>query len=507
MGTFNDRRFGESNPSLSIEEKLQERYTRERQRGQGRKGMFNLEEDGADLFGFEDEGQALGGLTHGGRSVNELKGDDFVAQGLGEDDEDEERGRVGMDQVRRAHFGGFEQGDEEEDKPDRKRSRQEIMNEVIAKSKEHKVSRLSIHSIRNLWDLVYDHIYRESWHTDDQYARQQQQEEDAEMRDELDADIADLQALLAESAPAKAAPGSSAAALSGEAAYAARAARTAPAATSAGATAGAADDGTYDSMVRELAFDARAKPKDRTKTEDELAIEEKEKLEAAEAKRLRRMRGEESDEEDEEEGGRGKRRRKGDKDAGRREADDLDDDYQEEDLLGPGLTREDIENMGKGEGGSDEEDEDEEGSEGEDEEDGSEEDEDEEEEDSEDDDDESEASSMADLDDDAPELLSVDEDVDMADEIVKGKKKRDAAAVSGKRKARTIDIPFTFACPETIEEFEDITEPLDDSALGTVVQRIRALHHPSLAEGNKDKLQVSLLPTRLLPVWLSTQRL
>ena len=147
MGTFNDRRFGESNPSLSIEEKLQERYTRERQRGQGRKGMFNLEDDSADLFGMDDEGQTLGGLTHGGRSVNELKGDDFEAQGFGEDDEDEEKGRVGMDTVRRAHFGGFEEKDEG-DAPERKRSRQEIMNEVIAKSKEHKVSDTSFQNGR-----------------------------------------------------------------------------------------------------------------------------------------------------------------------------------------------------------------------------------------------------------------------------------------------------------------------------------------------------------------------
>jgi nucleolar protein 14 len=34
-------------------------------------------------------------------------------------------------------------------------------------------------------------------------------------------------------------------------------------------------------------------------------------------------------------------------------------------------------------------------------------------------------------------------------------------------------------------------EPLDDSAIPTVVQRIRAIHHPSLAQGNKEKLQVS----------------
>jgi nucleolar protein 14 len=40
-----------------------------------------------------------------------------------------------------------------------------------------------------------------------------------------------------------------------------------------------------------------------------------------------------------------------------------------------------------------------------------------------------------------------------------------------------------------VEEFEDILEGLDDEALPIVVQRIRALHHPSLAQGNKEKLQ------------------
>lgn len=178
----------------------------------------------------------------------------------------------------------------------------------------------------------------------------------------------------------------------------------------------------------------------------------------------------------------------------------MDDDYVEEDLLGPGLTREDIENMGQGAEASDEEEDEEDGSEdgsedneegsGSDEEgEGEDEDEDGDDDDDDNDDDESDASSMADLDDDAPELLSVDDDVDMADEIVKGKKKRDAATAS-KGKAKAVDIPYTFSCPATIEEFEDIMEPLDDSALTIVVQRIRALHHPSLAEGNKDRLQV-----------------
>jgi nucleolar protein 14 len=119
-GTFSDRRFGESNPSLSIEDRMLERYTRERQRGQGKKGMFNLEDD-TDVFGGLDEGDEgtmLGGLTHGGRSVMDLPGDDFDAQGFGEDDEDEEergeKGRVDMRTVRRDHFGGFGQDQDEE---------------------------------------------------------------------------------------------------------------------------------------------------------------------------------------------------------------------------------------------------------------------------------------------------------------------------------------------------------------------------------------------------------
>ena len=91
-----------------------ERYTRERQKGQGKKGAFNLEDEGEELEGF-DEGEVLGGLTHGGRSVLELPGDDFDKQGLGEVDEDES-GVIGRRAVDSGHFGGFklvENGDEE----------------------------------------------------------------------------------------------------------------------------------------------------------------------------------------------------------------------------------------------------------------------------------------------------------------------------------------------------------------------------------------------------------
>lgn len=80
-------------------------------------------------------------------------------------------------------------------------------------------------------------------------------------------------------------------------------------------------DAEYDHLVGELVFDKRSKPADRTKTEEELALEAKEHLEAAERRRLRRMRGDEED--TEEEGGQGRRKRRKAAQGG----DDLEDSF------------------------------------------------------------------------------------------------------------------------------------------------------------------------------------
>lgn len=284
---------------------------------------------------------------------------------------------------------------------------------------------------------------------------------DDDLRDALDENLDDLRELLATAPiPDKAAAASI---LPGPSRPAARPVE------------GAAQDTDYDQMVRTLGYESRAKPKDRTKTEEELAIEEAEKLQKAEAKRLRRMRGEDaSDDEDETEGG-FKKRRKLEK---RGEEDDLDDDFVDDDeLLGPGLTREGLESMALPQRDESEEEDDEDDEDDEDEED-----------DSEEDDDEDDVSEMEDLnDDEAPELVPVDSDDDEA--VVK--RSKTSGKGKGKAKATTKEIPFTFPCPTSIEELEDIMDELDDSALPTVVQRIRAVHHPSLAQGNKEKLQVS----------------
>ncbi|TXT06079.1 hypothetical protein VHUM_03552 [Vanrija humicola] len=424
-GTFRDRRFGESDPSLSLEDRMLERYTRERQKGQGKKGAFNLEDDD-DAFGVDgDDGWALGGLTHGGRDVDDLPGDDFDAQGFAEYD-DEDTGAISRRQVHREHFGGFEDNGDDEDE-ERKKSKHEVMSEIISKSKEYKLE------------------------------RQHQKEMDSHMREELDEGLDELRALLGESVPVRPAvqlpgPQRTAAAIPDQ-----------------------QTDGDYDELVRTLGYEARSKPKDRTKTEDELAVEEKERLEEAEAKRQRRMRGEASDDEDQ------PASKKGKASSGRvPDADDLDDDFVgdvDEDggvsLLGPGLTREAIEDMDMGSVNGDDIDSD--GSDGDEEDDDEEGDEDE---DDDDDDDEDEISDMEDLDDES--AASDDEDDTPLAPKTKNK---------GKGKAVATEIPFTFPCPSTVEDFIDIVQELPDSALPTVVQRIRALHHPSLAQGNKEKLQ------------------
>src|ERR1700691_2418641 len=68
-----DRRFGENDPTMSIEERMLERFTKERQRA-SKGAAFNLED--------EEE------LTHYGQSLSKLDDFDNVGLGLGDDEED-----------------------------------------------------------------------------------------------------------------------------------------------------------------------------------------------------------------------------------------------------------------------------------------------------------------------------------------------------------------------------------------------------------------------------------
>ena len=58
--------------------------------------------------------------------------------------------------------------------------------------------------------------------------------------------------------------------------------------------------------------------------------------------------------------------------------------------------------------------------------------------------------------------------------------------------------PLHVPGPSFHEEFLDILESVDRADTGTVIGRIRKLHHPSLGEMNKSKVQVCLVISRYL---------
>ncbi|EJD01350.1 Nop14-like protein [Fomitiporia mediterranea MF3/22] len=392
-GGIIDRRFGENDPTMTPEERMLERFTKERQRA-SRGVDFNLED--------EDD------LTHYGQSLSRL--DDFEDTGLGlDEDDDESDGKIDRQTVKSVHFGGFGDGedDEKDGEPSRKKSKAEVMAEVIAKSKQHK------------------------------FERQVQRQQDAETRHQLDQELDDIRGLLFTDGSTDAISSK----LTNETKD---------------------EDVNYDQLVRELALDKRAQPKDRTKTEEELALEAKEALEKAERKRQKRMMGEDDESSDDE--------RAGSKKKARRIAtgDDLEDDFNEEgDMVWDGL--------GAGLGGDADE-----------------------ELDSDSGDDEQSAEELSEeLPEDNAEDSGSDEDVDDTDESDSeesdteelASRAKSTTASKGKGKAVAKELPFMFPCPETFNDFLEIIEDIDEKDIPTVVQRIRALYHPSLGQDNKYKLQ------------------
>ena len=209
-------------------------------------------------------------------------------------------------------------------------------------------------------------------------------------------------------------------------------------------------DQQYDQFVRELVFDQRSKPKDRTKTEEELALEAKDALEKAERQRIRRMNGEDDAESSGDELRPAKRRRL----IG---GDDLEDDFGssgEEDELGGGLESNSDNSSESGDVTDD--------------------------------------SSAADS-DASEEAMEQDND---SEPPWRGLTNASGSKPSGvernghRRSKSSNELPFTFPCPASHEEFLDVVESIVDQDIPTVVERIRALHHPSLGAENPSKLQV-----------------
>ncbi|KAJ5312888.1 hypothetical protein N7508_003718 [Penicillium antarcticum] len=417
IGGLVDRRFGENDPTMTPEERAAERFARESQRKMRKESMFNLEDD-------EEEMQ----LTHMGQSLS-FDGpiqDDFDAENIEGAESDDENSR------KRKRFPDVEEagdGEEREDfidyedgeQPGRKKSKAEVMKEVIAKSKFYKAE------------------------------RQQLKDNDEDLREELDKELPDLfDALRGFKAPPKPeAPKQDFSEINPE-----RAAMLQK-------DDGRAAEKEYDQRLRQLTFDKRSKPTDRTKTEEEKVEEEAERLKKLENDRLRRMRGEQlTDDEEEEQGF----------DFENEMPDDEESDIDDAMHFGlptnsgqrPELAVEDEDDFVI-------------------------------------DDDLVETRSNASLDIDESDIeeedLSEDESEgpDGEDELINGidLPSDEVAAASTAvevNEAANGKLAFTYPCPKDHEKFLSIIKNVPIEDVPTVVQRIRALHHSRLHPDNKTKL-------------------
>lgn len=418
VGGILDRRFGENDPTMTPEERAAERYARESQKKLRKESMFNLEDEEEDDFQ----------LTHKGQSIpfHDAPKDDLQDGDVGGSEDDlsdsetpQKRKRIFVDD------GGpdednIEGGEgEEEEEPERKKSKHEVMKEVISKSKFHKAE------------------------------RQQLKEDDADLRDELDKGLPDLFDLLRGVKPPPKEPPKDDTALMNP--------------DRAALLDGQNPEKEYDQRLRQLTFDKRSRPTDRTKTEEEKAEEEAERLKKLDEARVRRMRGEEQSdsEEDEEEE--------------ESEAGESDEESVPDDAKAFGLQQPTSQTTTRPDMGIEDED------------------------DFIIDDDLVETRSDASLsvgesgiegeEDSADEEEEPEEE---EDELINGlifpEGQSGAAAALPDGTQGTEKLAFTYPCPENHENFLQTVKDVSMQDLPTVVQRIRALHHPRLHPDNKKKL-------------------
>eukprot|EP01051_Picozoa_sp_SAG22_P014974 SAG22_NODE_1894_length_3366_cov_4.054178_2_plen_498_part_00 len=234
--SFVDRRFGESDPTMTEDDKMLMRFQKEKQR-QLRKGRND--------FALEDDEE----LTHFGQSL----GDNATLDWSDNDDSDADN-RLDEELGRKYNFGGGGAGDDgaaAEDGSEVTKTKKEIMEEIIKKSKTYKAE------------------------------RRKDKEEADNLVLELDEDFKEIQGLLkSRFDPA------------GEDAETPAEATEEEAATK---LANDTDAVEYNKLKNILGMDLRARATDRLKTEEELAREEREKLDRLEAARLSRMRDNDQD--------------------------------------------------------------------------------------------------------------------------------------------------------------------------------------------------------------------
>ncbi|XP_019626032.1 PREDICTED: nucleolar protein 14-like [Branchiostoma belcheri] len=435
---FVDRRLGENDPEMTLEDKMLQRFAMERKTHHEKASAFSLNE--------EEE------LTHFGQSLSQIE----KFEEPDSDSDDDATGKLSGEYVKEAHFGGFltkKTAKDNEEKSDKPKSRQEMIEEIIAQSKQRK------------------------------HERQHQKEQTDDLREKLDQQWTELQNHMLVQKKSKSQP---------------KEEREKP----------KPDD--YDIMVRELGFEIKAKASDRLKTEEELAREEQERLQKLEADRQLRMKGLTQEDIRQQQQNRhvsaddlddgfdfirperlqlaykdgklllpeGKElmpstsdtedkpiRRKPHSEAAADQSEDEDKEDQSEEENSDQSEGEDSDQSEEEDDGSDLESEksEEEGSE---------------EEEGDKDGSEEEEEGEGDKNDKSEQETEVTEKTRISE------KERKAIAEAAKT-----ELPYTFKAPESLKDLMELMEGQSYDRQLIIIHRIRKCHHPSLAEGNKKKLQ------------------
>lgn len=430
VGGIVDRRIGENDPTLAPEERMLQRYAVQSQRSK-RASVFDLEGETAE----EDGEVEL--LMHRGRPLREdvsmnraeVRDDyeerDSVDRGL-DPEEKENESVLHARRKRRLEDAVDELTRNEVGEPASKKSRKEIMEEVIKKSK------------------LYKH------------ERQQVKDQDEEAREELDKELPDLLAIL-KGKPSNDAEseGSATKGITESSLYVDSDGKVADDYVKSKA------DLEYDQRIRLMAMDKRAQPTQKTKTEEQRAEEEAHWLERLQEERLRRMNGEKGGAAGHEEEHEDPAVEDENHDEDRHEAaefgfkvaegiekstelEDEDDFIIDEDLVASGseidseFSSFSIEEESQATGNP-----------------------------------------LAKLED--------DEDAEFLKDVLTSKTDtREDIEDSSKARA---NLAYTYPCPHNLEELLSVMKsiPYDDQPV--VIQRIRAIHHPQLAATNKSKIQ------------------
>jgi nucleolar protein 14 len=460
---FVDRRFGEDDIGLPEEDAMLMRYQKEKARRLRKSRRDYSIEDGEEL-------------THMGSALAE----DRAGFAPSDDEDTDSEGEQLETQLDKQNFGGFEKT-EQGGNGEPVKSKKEVMEEIISKSKKHKA------------DL------------------RRAKEEKEDLVEELDEEFKDIVGLLQD--------------------------RNAPIDPNEPKKEKTDKDREWDADAKDynvtknlLVNELRSKPTDRLKSEEELAREEKERLDKLEAARLRRMAGdEEADDDGVDTAGSGpsgsraaaQEHRTGD------ELDDEDEFVSDNEEVATVTYRDGKMVIGKGTGNSDESDDDTGTNDSDSEADG-----------------DGDAAAADDDDDDTydndarperggmqPTFISGTEISQRPDptgtlfdeisanrgsrgthrvavaESERSKRKRndgtkDAAAearahaklAASSGSAQDVEeeaaaLPFIFDCPSTVDEWAELAAGKPPALQNIILDRIRACHHISLAAENRSKLQ------------------